>query len=102
MVTVTAALVVAMPQRSVARAVTVCAPAEDGVQLTEYGALASALPIVVVPTRNTTLAMLPSLSDAVAVSVIGVPTLPLLLWAGAERATEGALLAGPVSVKVAV
>ena len=89
MVTVTAALVVAMPQLSVARAVSVCVPAADGVQLTEYGALASALPMAVAPSKNTTLAMLPSLSDAVAVRVIGVPTVPLLLLAGADEGHRG-------------
>ena len=101
-VTVTAALVAALPQLSVARAVSVCVPAADGVQFTEYGALASALPMAVAPSKNTTLAMLPSLSDAVAVRVIGVPTVPLLLLAGAMSATEGALLAGSLSTNVAV
>ena len=73
-VTDTAALVVAPPPLSVARAVSVCTPVVDGVQLTEYGAVVSAAPIGVLPSKNCTLAIVPSLSLAVAVSVIGVPT----------------------------
>ena len=75
-VTETAALVTTIPQLSVARAVRVCVPAGAGVQLTEYGALVSAAPIAVLPSKNCTLVTMPSLSPALAISVIGVPTVP--------------------------
>ena len=102
-VTRTAALVVAPPRSSVARAVSMCTPVVDGVQVTENGAVVSAAPIAVPPSKNCTLAIAPSVSLALAVSVIGVPGLPVLLLAGAVMATVGgALTAGPTSMKTAV
>jgi hypothetical protein len=100
-VTDTAALVVAMPQLSVARAVRLCMPVLVGVQLIEWGAAVSS-PILVLPSKNSTRAIVPSLSFAVALTVSGVPTLPVPPPAGALNATLGALPAGPVSVNSAV
>ena len=53
-----------------------------------------------VPSENSTRVTVPSLSAAVAVSVIALPTVPV---AAADRVTLGArLLTGPRSAKVAV
>ena len=54
---VRAVLVELSPSSSVARARSVWVPAVDGVQLRVYGALES-VPITVLPSRNSTLAML--------------------------------------------
>src|SRR5687768_15003354 len=103
MVTVTTALVAVLPRSSVARAVNVCTPVVTGVQRTENGGSVSAAPSGVAPSKNCTLATVPSLSVAVADSVIGVPGFPVLLFAGAVSATAGgALIAGPASMKTAV
>jgi len=100
-VTDTAALVAVPPRSSVARAVKRCTPVVEGVQLTEYGSVVTATPMAVLPSKNCTLLMVPPLSLALAVSVIGVPGLPVLLFAGAVKATVGgALMADPASVKI--
>ena len=94
----TAALLVVAPWSSVATAVSACVPAVLGVQEKVKGAAVSTFSDVA-PSKNSTRVTLPSLSAAVAVSVIALPTVP---FAAADRATLGAWLAGPMSVKVAV
>src|SRR5437763_2105506 len=99
MFTVCALEVVVAPLLSVARAVSVCAPDVAGVHEMLYGLDASS-PIFVAPSKNSTLAIVPSLSEAVALSVIGVPRVPV---AGADSATLGGwFTTGPMSVKFAV
>src|SRR4051794_16451396 len=61
-------LVVAEPALSVATTVSTCVPAGTFLQLYEYGAGAS-WPRTVVPSRNSTLATLPSASAALALTV---------------------------------
>ena len=65
--------------------------------------MVSAAPMAVAPSKNCTLAIDPSASVAVALSVMGVPVKPVLPLAGAVSATVGGwLMTGPASMKVAV
>ena len=69
--------------------------------MTENGAVVS-VPMAVVPSKNCTLAI-DSSSAAVASSVIGTPTTPVLPPAGGVSETAGGwLVAGPASMNVAV
>src|SRR5713101_2256127 len=83
----TGAEVVLTPRLSVARAVSVCVPAATLASVTPKGA-AVTVPASVAPSKKSTLAMVPSESLAVAVTVI------------VAGAVNTALLAGPVIVAV--
>ena len=80
----------ARPRLSVATTVRLCTSAVLGVQARVNGRTSTS-PIFVVPSKNSTLVTLPSLSVAVAVRVTATPTVPV---GGAFNVAVGALLAG--------
>ena len=83
-----AVLVAVAPRLSVARAVSTCVPAEALVQFAAHGAEV-AVPTSVAPSKYSTLATLPSVSVALAVSEITAPWSTELLLAGAVIDTDG-------------
>ena len=96
-VTVTPVEVVVAPRLSVATAVRMTVPAMVGVKETEYGAVVSGLPIAAPFAKNCTLAIEPSVSAAVAVTVVATPTPIVAPFDGAVMLTIGAALACTVT-----
>src|SRR6266567_3813988 len=87
---VTAAEVVLKPRLSVARAVSACVPAARLARVTLKGA-AVAVPASVEPSKKSTLATVPSASEALAVIVTFAGGRKTALLAGAVRLTAGAV-----------
>jgi len=75
---------------SVTVAVSENAPAEGGVQATVYGGVSTVPMGAPFAEKATLVTVAPGLGTALAVTVTGVPTVPELLLAGADRETVGA------------
>ena len=72
-------------------------PAETLGQLKVYGLLV-AVPNSVVPLKNSTLVIVPSLSEAIAETVMFAGAVEVPLFAGAVRLTDGGTLANGMTV----
>src|SRR5687768_14168314 len=90
-VTDTADEVVVAPALSVARAVNEYVPADTFVCVNEYGAVLS-VPINVPPLKKSTLLIVPSLSEALALMVMDAGSVKVVPWVGEVMLTKGTTL----------